>query len=348
MDIQIVKAQRKKAKLRVGIFGPSGSGKTMSALKLANGLTGDWQKVCVIDTENNSAHLYSHLGQYSVLHMRAPYTPESYIEAIHAAEKAGYEAIIIDSITHEWAGEGGILELSDALGKDAKSSYTVWAKLTPRHNKFIETILQSPAHVICCGRSKQDYALNQVEKNGKTVSVPEKIGLKAVTREGFDYEMTVAFDLTIAHYAISTKDRTGLFQDKPEHIISEETGRKLFNWNETGAETPIDVLGEKNKIKHNLARLGFAMPLDRAMAAQYVADVVKVLTELDLSVDKNLPMIVTRLEAYADPEGAQATYGLAVEEREKAAEPAPEPANDNATSANAQGEAETPEPAQAA
>lgn len=346
MDIQIVKAQRKKAKLRVGIFGPAGSGKSMSALKLAHGLTGDWQKVCVLDTENNSAHLYSHLGEYSVLGLRAPYTPEHYIEAIRTAERAGFEAIVIDSITHEWAGEGGILELSDALGKDAKLSYTVWAKLTPRHNKFIEAILQSPAHVICCGRSKQDYALNQTEKNGKTVNVPEKIGLKAVTREGFDYETTVAFDLTIAHYAISTKDRTGLFQDKPEHIIDEETGRKLYRWNDTGAETPINVLGEKNKIKHNLARLGFAMPLDRSMAAQYVADVVKVLTDLNLDVDKNLPVIVTRLEVYTDPEGAQATYGLAVEERQKPEEPAP--ANDDITSPKPQGEAEAPAPAEAA
>jgi energy-coupling factor transporter ATP-binding protein EcfA2 len=317
MAFEIQKAQRRKAKLRIGLFGPSGSGKTMSALKMAHGLTGDWSKVCIIDTENNSAHLYSHIGDYSVLALSAPYTPETYIEAIRAAEAAGFEAIIIDSITHEWAGEGGILELSDALSKDAKSSYTVWSKLTPRHNKFIEAILQSPAHVICCGRSKQDYALNQTEKNGKVVSVPEKIGLKAVTREGFDYEMTVAFDLNIKHYATSTKDRTGLFQDKTEVVISEATGQKLAEWNDTGADVPIDVAKEKGKILHNLKRLGFPLPMDKAMAAQVVRDVVQVLTQLDVQDDKSLPMIVTRLEARTDREGAQAEYGLALEEREK-------------------------------
>ena len=333
MALEIQKAQRKKAKLRVGLFGPSGAGKTMSALKLAHGLTGAWEKICVIDTENNSAHLYSHLGDYSVLPMRAPYTPEAYIEAIRTAEQAGFDAIIIDSITHEWAGEGGILELSDALAKDAKSSYTVWAKLTPRHNKFIEAILQSPAHLICCGRSKQDYALNQTEKNGKIVNVPEKIGLKAVTREGFDYEMTVTFDLQISHYAVSAKDRTGLFQDKPEHIISEETGEKLRKWNDTGYVEPIDVGREKSKIMFQLKRLGFVLPLDKALAAQVVTDVVSVLTELDISEEKNLPLIVKRLEAYTDAEDAQAKYGIAIEDRQKADEVAPaepvEPTNDN-------------------
>ena len=340
MALEIQKAQRKKAKLRVGLFGPSGSGKTMSALKLAHGLAGDWEKICVIDTENNSAHLYSHLGPYSVLPIRAPYTPEAYIEAIRAAEQAGFEAIIIDSITHEWAGEGGILELSDALAKDAKSSYTVWAKLTPRHNRFIEAILQSPAHVICCGRSKQDYALNQTEKNGKIVNVPEKIGLKAVTREGFDYEMTVTFDLSISHYALSAKDRTGLFQDKPEHIISEETGDKLRQWNDSGYEEPIDVGREKQKIMHNLKRLGFVLPLDKAMAAQVVSDVVSVLAELDIADEKSLPLIVKRLEAYSNPEDAQAKYGMAVEDRQKGEEAEPaapvEPSNDNQQEAPAE------------
>ena len=328
MGIEIVRAQRKKAKLRVGVFGPSGSGKTMSALKMAHGLVGEWEKVCVIDTENNSAHLYSHLGDYSVLRLQAPYTPERYIEAVHAAEVAGFEAIIIDSITHEWAGEGGILELSDTLAKDAKSSYTVWAKLTPRHNRFIEAILQSPAHVICCGRSKQDYALNQTEKNGRIVNVPEKIGLKAVTREGFDYEMTVTFDLSITHLAMSAKDRTGLFQDKPEHIITEETGQLLHQWNESGADVLIDVPREKSKIMHNLKRLGFTLPLDKAVASQVVRDVVAVLADLDISVDKNLPLIVARLEAFSSPEDAQAKYGVTLEERAKVTQ-AVETANDN-------------------
>lgn len=317
--MQIQKAQRQQAKLRIGLFGPSGSGKTMSALKLAHGLCGDWEKICVIDTENKSANLYSNLGPYSVLNIESPYTPERYIEAIKSAEEAGFEVIIIDSITHEWASEGGILELSDALAKDAKSSYTVWAKLTPRHNKFIETILRADAHVICCGRSKQDYALNQTEKNGKTVFVPEKIGLKAVTREGFDYEMTVAFDLMISHYAVSTKDRTSIFQDKPEHIISEKTGEMLRKWNDSGAEVPVDVNAEKSKVMHNLKRLGFeAMyPEDMKRKGAMVLDIVKVLTGVDISNARKLPDAVRKLEKLSDPDAAREVYSLELWERQE-------------------------------
>lgn len=290
--LQIKKAERVQAKLRVGLFGPSGSGKTMSALKLAYGLTGDWEKVVVIDTENRSSHLYSHLGPYSVLEVGAPYTPERYIEAIKAAEEAGFEAIVIDSITHEWAGEGGILELSDALSKDAKNSYTTWAKLTPRHNKFIESILRSEAHVICCGRSKQEYALNQVEKNGKTINVPEKMGLKAVTREGFDYEMTVAFDLAITHYATSTKDRTGLFQDKPEHIISEETGEKLKEWNASGA---VDITAQKQQVFRHLKRLGYDYTsIPESDRREYIRWAVDKATGLEWSED-NLEAVAKAL-----------------------------------------------------
>ncbi len=235
MTLQLRKAERKKAKLRIGVFGPSGAGKTMSALKMASGMV-PWEKIVIIDTENKSADLYSHLGPYNVLTLEAPFSPEKYIEAISAAEKAEMEVIIIDSITHEWAGAGGILEMADSLSKDSKSSFMVWSKLTPRHNKFVDRIVSSKVHVICCGRSKQDYAINQTEKHGKIVNVPEKIGLKAVTREGFDYEMTISFDLMISHYAISTKDRTSLFQDKAEEIISEATGKKLMDWANSGRE----------------------------------------------------------------------------------------------------------------
>lgn len=302
MNFQIQKAQRQKAKLRVGLFGPSGSGKTMSALKMAYGLCGSWQKVCVIDTENNSAHLYSHLGDYSVIAISAPYTPERYIEAIQAADNAGFGVIIIDSITHEWAGEGGILEIADSLSKDARSSFTVWSKLTPRHNKFIETILKANAHVICCGRSKQDYALNQTEKNGKVVNVPEKIGLKAVTREGFDYEMTVAFDLLISHYANSTKDRTGIFQDKPEHVISDETGRKLKEWNDGGA---IDTAAQFREIIHLLdGYLGLGMPTEKNDRIEFMKMAVERLTGENIGDKTTYETIMQKLSAITDKNSA--------------------------------------------
>ena len=142
---QLRKATRQKAKIRLGLSAVSGGGKTFSALLIAKGLTGDLSKVAIIDTENGSADLYAHLGEYSVLPINAPYTPERYIAAIKECEAAGMEAIIIDSITHEWDGKGGILEISNSM---TGNSYTNWAKITPRHQAFLDTILQSTCHII--------------------------------------------------------------------------------------------------------------------------------------------------------------------------------------------------------
>ncbi len=221
--MEIHKAERRQVKIKLGLQGPSGSGKTYSSLLMANGITGNWSKVAIIDTENYSADLYSHLGNYNVLSLGSPFSPEHYIEAIRICERAGMEVIIIDSISHEWEGTGGILETH---GNMPGNSFTNWSKLTPRHNSFIQAMLQSPCHIIATIRSKQDYVLN--ERNGKYV--PEKVGLKGVTREGLDYEFTIVFDLDIKHYAQASKDRTGLFMDKPLLILSEKTGQRLKGW----------------------------------------------------------------------------------------------------------------------
>jgi hypothetical protein len=221
--MEIRKAERSQVKVKLGLQGPSGSGKTYSSLLMAFGLTNNWSKIAIVDTENFSADLYSHLGNYNVLSLNAPFTPERYVEAIKICETAGIEVIIIDSVSHEWEGAGGILETH---GNMAGNSFTNWSKLTPRHNAFIQALLQSPCHIIATIRSKQDYVLN--ERNGKYV--PEKVGLKGVTREGLDYEFTIVFDLDIKHYAQASKDRTGLFMDKPQLILSEKTGLRLKTW----------------------------------------------------------------------------------------------------------------------
>tara|TARA_R110002050_G_C8929925_1_gene511949 strand:+ start:2214 stop:2612 length:399 start_codon:yes stop_codon:yes gene_type:complete len=113
--MKLRKAERKQAKIKMGLQGPSGSGKTMSALLIAFGMTGDWSKVVVIDTENHSADLYAHLGNYQVLPLSQPFEPERYIEAIVACENAGMEVIVIDSISHEWEGKGGILDIHGSM-----------------------------------------------------------------------------------------------------------------------------------------------------------------------------------------------------------------------------------------
>lgn len=228
--MQLRKATRKKAKIRLGLSAVSGGGKTYSAILIAKGLCGDLSKVAIIDTENNSADLYAHLGDYNVLPLTAPFTPERYIEAIKACEKAGMEVIVIDSIAHEWEGKGGCLEIVEALG----GKYQDWAKVTPRHNAFIQAMLQSPVHIITTVRRKQDY---EMVKDGNKMKV-EKAGLKEITREGWEYELTVNLQLNQQHLAAASKDRTGLFMDKPEFVPTEKTGEIIAQWCEQGEEIP--------------------------------------------------------------------------------------------------------------
>ena len=232
--MQLQKATRKKVKLRLGLSAVSGGGKTYSALLLAYGLVGDWNKIAVIDTENNSASLYSHLGEFNTIELTAPYTPERYIQAIKACEDAAMECIIIDSITHEWDGKGGILEIHSSM---TGNSFTNWASITPRHQKFIDAILQSKCHVITTVRRKTEY---EMIKDGNKTKV-EKAGLKEVTREGFEYELTVNFNIDEKHDCTASKDRTGLFMDKPFFTITPETGKLIRQWCDSGEDVkPID------------------------------------------------------------------------------------------------------------
>ncbi len=168
--MKLRQSERKRAKIKLGLQGPSGSGKTYSSLLLASGLTTDLKKVAVIDTENGSADLYAHLGAYNVLRLTRPYTPERYITAIETCEQAGMEVIILDSITMEWE---SLLEIH---GNMPGNSFANWSKITPRHNAFIQKILQSPCHVIATIRSKQDYVLS--EKNVKASNSLEELKAK--------------------------------------------------------------------------------------------------------------------------------------------------------------------------
>ena len=222
--MEIKKASKQEAKLRIGLSGASGFGKTYSALLLAYGMTGDWSKICVIDTENNSASLYSNLGNYNVIDLKAPYNPEKFIDALKLAENSGMTTLVLDSITSEWQGSGGCLEIHEQLG----GRWQDWAKVTPRHQAFIDAILQSKCHVITCVRRKIEYSLD-TDSNGKMKVT--KLGTKEQTREGFEYELTVNFEIINEnHLSKASKDRTGLFMNKPEFVINSSTGVKLISW----------------------------------------------------------------------------------------------------------------------
>lgn len=235
--MQFTKAVRKKAKLRLALTGPSGSGKTYSALLLAKGIGG---RIAVIDTEHESASLYAGLPEmpeFETLNMAPPFTPERFTQAIKAAADAGFDVLIIDSITHEWNGSGGCLEMVDeiARAKFKGNSWSAWNEVTPRHRDFLDAMLRSPLHIIGTMRSKTETAQTE-GPNGKKQVV--KLGMKSEQRDGFEYEMTVVLDLVHdGHFATATKDRTGLFMGHDPKPITPATGAALLAWLESGAES---------------------------------------------------------------------------------------------------------------
>lgn len=232
------KAMRKKARLRLALTGPSGSGKTYSALLVAKGIGG---RIAVLDTEKGSASLYSDVADFDVLELEPPFAPERFIEAISAAEQAGYDTLVLDSITHEWSGVGGCLELVDTIAK-AKfrgNSWSAWSEINPRHRLFLDAILRSPMHIIATMRSKTETA--QVEENGRKKVA--KLGMKSEQRDGVEYEFTTVLDIGHeTHHAIASKDRTKLFSNADPVVLSEQTGKQLLNWLESGADPREEAL----------------------------------------------------------------------------------------------------------
>lgn len=233
--MEFTKAKRKKAKLRLALTGPSGSGKTWGALQIAKGLGG---RIACIDTEKGSASLYEHIVDFDVLELSAPFTPERYIAAINAAEKSGYDVLIIDSASHEWSGSGGMLEINEEIARARYrgNTWSAWSDTTPRHRAFLDAMLQSSMHIICTGRSKTETA--QTENAGKKSVV--KLGMKTEQRDGFEYEFTVVLDIIHdGHFAVASKDRTGLFTGETKKI-TEETGQSLLAWLDRG-EDPAKI-----------------------------------------------------------------------------------------------------------
>lgn len=234
MTVTFQRATRHATKIKLGIQGPSGSGKTLGALALATALS---NKVALIDTENGSASLYGDRFTFDTLNLTPPYTSARYIEAITAAVEAGYEVIVLDSISHQWVGEGGILARKEELDARGGNSYTNWAKFTKEHESFKAAILNTPAHVIATLRAKQDYV---VEQNAQGKSAPRKVGLAPVQREGMEYEFSIVFELQMDHKAMVSKDRTGLFESGTAYDLAKpDVVKRLSAWMASGAAPVI-------------------------------------------------------------------------------------------------------------
>ena len=232
MAIQIKKAVRERVFLKLVITGPSGGGKTLGAIGVAKGLapTG---KIGVIDSENRSASYYASRFDFDVIELEAPFTTQKYLQALQAFIDGGYEVVVVDSLTHEWAASGGILDQKAAKDTRGGNSFSNWNEMKQLHNKFVETLLQSKIHVVCTLRSKMEYALEQDDKGRSTV---RKIGLAPISSDGMEYEFGVMFDVERnSHLAIASKDRTGLFEGRTLNL-DERIGKELSDWLASGAD----------------------------------------------------------------------------------------------------------------
>jgi len=273
MGFTFSKAKREKAKARICMSGVSGGGKTLSALYLAYGMTGDWSKVAVIDSERGRALLYAdrsdlNVGEFLHCDLQPPYSPDRYIEAMREAEKIVGEdgVIIIDSASHCWSGSGGILEIKSAIAQQrGKTEFSAWGDAGRVQSRFIDTIMDMNCHVIITLRSKTEYAQEKDEETGKTTV--KKLGLKPIQKEDMEYEFSIAFDIDKeSHYATITKDNTFLDAEGFYGVITPELGKRIADWLNNGVEPEIltcECCGKRIK----MAQIG-----DQTMSAKQVAE----------------------------------------------------------------------------
>lgn len=233
---------RQKSKLRMGLVGTSGSGKTLGALYIAYGITADWSKIALIDTEHERGRFYADrtdleipTGAFLYQSLNAPYSPEKYIAYVReAAAAVGSDGVVIvDSFSHAWDNEGGVLDIKNEIAKTQKNgnTFSAWDEAGKVQNNLINTILSANAHTIVTMRAKMAYAM-ETDERGKTK--PVKIGLAPVQRENAEYEFDIVLNISRDHTAVTSKDTT--FLDTFCGIITPEIGKQLHDWLDNGVE----------------------------------------------------------------------------------------------------------------
>ena len=233
------KVVRAKSKLRMALTGVSGAGKTLGALLIAHGITGDWDKVAVIDTEHERARVYANrseygIGEFMYAPLYPPYSPDRYAALVkEAAEIVGPDGVVIvDSLSHAWNSTGGVLELKDEIAtRRGQNSYTAWGEAGKIQTNFVNTILSVNCHTIVTMRSKMEYAL---EENNQGKKTPVKIGLAPIQRDDTEYEFDIVLDIGRNHIATTSKDVT--FLDKYGEVITVELGQQLKEWLNDGVD----------------------------------------------------------------------------------------------------------------
>jgi hypothetical protein len=226
------KAQKSQGKARIALVGPSGSGKTYTALLLASGLG---RRVAVIDTENASASKYADQFEFDVLALEQ-FSPQAYIGAIKAAEEEGYDVLIIDSLSHAWAGKDGVLAMVDQAAKRYNNnSFMAWRDVTPEHNRLVDALVHCKCHLIVTMRSKTHYDV-QKDNNGKLV--PVKVGLEPIQRDGVEYEFDIVADMDLQHNLIVTKTRCRALDGAVINRPGTELGAAIREWLSDGESNP--------------------------------------------------------------------------------------------------------------
>lgn len=261
MAFQVKKATREKIYTKIALMAPSGGGKTYGALRLATGMaeelkaqSGKEAKILLANTESKRGYYYANEFNYDIVDIDAPHNPEKYVELIEFAVAEGYEILIIDSSSHEWEGKGGCLELQQQAG----GTYQSWAKVTPRHNKFINAIADSQIHIIATMRGKDQYEMEKDDRGRTTVT---KLGVGAKQRDGFEYEFTCTFLIDQkTNMATAQKDNTHIFESETATLLSEAYGKKIIKWANSGEgytpvvrkEEPVETEDELKTIKKDI------------------------------------------------------------------------------------------------
>jgi len=230
MSFSFVTAERRNTHILVALAGASGSGKTYSAMNLAAGICGD-EPFAVIDTEAGRALHYADQFNFKHAEFQPPFTPERYLEAVKAAEKAGFKAIVIDSMSHEFDGQGGIMDMAENSGVKGPGA---WKDPKMRHKKMMGGFLQVRTHLIFCLRAEEKIDMSKKDDRGKVIVT--NAGWFPIQEKRFSYEMTASFtfqphapgvvDLTLPH-KVQDQHRMSFL---PGHHITIDAGAKLAAW----------------------------------------------------------------------------------------------------------------------
>jgi ABC-type oligopeptide transport system ATPase subunit len=312
------KAVKEQGKLRLSIAGPSGSGKTYTALTIGTRIAElSSGRVAFLDTEHGSASKYADIFDFDVLDIDPPFHPNRFTEAIQEAGKAGYKVVIIDSLSHAWFGDGGLLDLVEMFAKKERgNSYAAWKHATPIQNAMIDAIVRADMHIIACMRSKQDYVLEKKGDSDKTS--PRKVGMAPIQRDGMEYEFDIAVSMTIENDCIVDKTRmsalNGMVYSKPGAKLAEQ----IYKWLNSGEAakprkveqveiTPEELRKEVGtKIKNRLAEIGINVtkdfPISAALASvdvQWANEIGAAITAQDwakaLTVDMSEAPAITKI-----------------------------------------------------